>query len=108
MNVGAYLRIASAPRSRARAARSQISNPAYHVSHSQAFSLKVLDPLTEFLASVYDSFLPDPSLCILHRGTYLFDATRSTSIFEPELRLFSMLSSPGIPTPTVNLCHLKA
>jgi len=44
MNAGAYLRIASAPRSRARAARSQISNPAYHVSHSQAFSLKVLDP----------------------------------------------------------------
>jgi len=43
LNAGAYLRIASAPRSRARAARSQISNPAYHVSHSQAFSLKVLD-----------------------------------------------------------------
>jgi len=42
-NAGAYLGIASALRSRARAARSQISNPAYHVSCSQAFSLKVLD-----------------------------------------------------------------
>jgi len=45
-NAGACLGVASAlpVRSRARAARSQISNPAYHVSRSQAFSLKVLDP----------------------------------------------------------------
>ena len=47
-NAGACLGVASALRSRARAARSQISNPAYHVSRSQAFSLKVLDDAVTF------------------------------------------------------------